>query len=192
LRAGWVAIIQVSVKSLQYRTSADGCAGWRAWSSRRLRGPSDERDPTPVAVGRHRVHARRPRPQTVLRYGPRKLNLSQFGIIPGFPSNVPHGPGSRNAGPTGERLGWASVSHSVTSQGNDVSAACGRCAAAVFDGARLPLSRRCQWRKGTRREMTVNRRGTRVWCTRPASTFPCICVCSCSSWARGWPSLVGV
>ena len=24
-----------------YRTSANGCAGWRAWSSRRLRGPSD-------------------------------------------------------------------------------------------------------------------------------------------------------
>jgi hypothetical protein len=31
----------VSVKSLQYRTSADGCAGWRGSSSRRLRGPSD-------------------------------------------------------------------------------------------------------------------------------------------------------
>ena len=29
-----------------------------------------ERDPTPVAVGHHRVHARRPRPQTVPRHGP--------------------------------------------------------------------------------------------------------------------------
>ena len=28
-----------------------------------------ERDPTPVAVGRHRVHARRPRPQTVPHHG---------------------------------------------------------------------------------------------------------------------------
>ncbi len=29
------------MQSLQCRTSADGCVGWRAWSSRRLRGPSD-------------------------------------------------------------------------------------------------------------------------------------------------------
>ncbi len=29
-----------------------------------------KRDPTPVAVGCHRVHARRPRPQTVPRHGP--------------------------------------------------------------------------------------------------------------------------
>ena len=35
-----------------------------------------ERDPTPVAVGRPRVHARRPRPQTVPRHGQASLQFS--------------------------------------------------------------------------------------------------------------------
>ena len=30
-----------SVQSLQYRSRADSCGGWRAWSSRRLHWPSD-------------------------------------------------------------------------------------------------------------------------------------------------------
>jgi hypothetical protein len=45
-------------------------------------GYACERDPTPVAVGRPRVHARSPRPQTVPRHGPTDVTVSPWDPCP--------------------------------------------------------------------------------------------------------------